>query len=278
VLKIGEKTPEQILSELAPYISHENQVWLRANAPGMLRPGAVLQHLGVMAPDGQVILRLQKPGGAEFSLPVRPGDPRTKMVSLTEALNVPTPLFRTHPKQYYWHQYLEDSNTLYVQYNVCANDPKLRFSDFADKVLADADSHKVTRVVIDMRQNGGGDSRVIRPLKNGLEQRLAKVGRVFVLIGPGTFSSGTDNAVELHRNLHATLIGEPTGGMPSSYGEVKYIDLPNSKLRVQYTSKWFGSRKDSEPDSLAPDVLAPRKLEDTLLGRDSALEAALAAH
>jgi C-terminal processing protease CtpA/Prc len=153
----------------------------------------------------------------------------------------------------------------------------LRFSDFAGRVLADVDAHPVKRVVIDMRENGGGDSRIIRPLKDGLEARLGKIGHVYVLIGPVTFSAGTDNAIELQSSLHATLVGEATGGKPSSYGEVKYVTLPNSKLIVQYTTKWFGSRKDSEPAALEPDVPVPLKLADALSGRDPALEAALSA-
>ena len=143
-------------------------------------------------------------------------------------------------RKYYWHQYLRDSGTLYVQYDICKNDPQLSFNDFAKQVLADADANKPSQVVIDLRKNGGGDSRVIRPLKSGLAERHVKV---FVLIGPNTFSSGTDNAIELRHDLHATLVGEPTGGKPSSYGEVMTITLPSSKLVVRYTTKWFGSHR-----------------------------------
>jgi hypothetical protein len=226
VLKIGEKTPEQLLPELAAYIPHENDVWLRENM---------------------------------------------------EAHNVPAPLFRSHPKQDYWHQYLEETGTLFIQYNVCANDPKQRFSEFAAAVLADADTHTVKPVVIDLRENGGGDSRVIRPLMSGLVKRLGKVGPFYVLIGPRTFSSAVDNAVELRDTLHATLMGEATGGKASSYGELKFVVLPNSKVKVRYTSKWFAARKDSTSGSLAPDVPAPRNLAAALSGRDPALEAALSA-
>jgi hypothetical protein len=275
VLKIGDKTPDQVVANLSPYIAHENDIWLRANAVELVRPRIVLQHIGLADADGQVTLTLQKSDGSVVQMRVKTADPRIKRIPATEALQLPTPLFRSRPNEFYWHRYLEDSATLYVQYNQCANDPKLKFSDFAAKVLADADSHPVKRVVIDMRGNSGGDSRVIRPLKIGLNARRGKVGPVYVLIGPGTFSSGTDNAIELHKDLHATLVGEPTGGKPSSYGEVKYVTLPNSKLKVQFTSKWFGSEKDSEPTALVPDLSAPRTIADALAGRDPALEAAL---
>lgn len=79
----------------------------------------------------------------------------------------------------------------------------------------------------------------------------------------------------MRSSLHATLAGEPTGGKPSSYGEVKCVTLPNSKLVVQYTTKWFRVQNDLEPAALETDVPAPLKLTDVLHGRDPALEAAL---
>ena len=219
-------------------------------------------------------MTLEKPDGAPFTLSVAPADPRVKTETVAEGLHVAPPLFLGHPGEYYWYQYLSDSQTLYIQYNACANDPKLRFSDFAKQALAEADAHPVKRVVIDLRGNGGGDSRVIGPLKSGLAARLQAIGHVYVLIGPLTFSSAVDNASELRHSLQATLVGEKAGET-RGYGEVKFLTLPNSKLVVQYTTKF--SEPGKESGALAPDVEAPRKLADSLAGRDPALEAAIAA-
>ena len=95
------------------------------------------------------------------------------------------------------------------------------------------------------------------------------------LIWPLTFSSAVDNASELRHSLQATLVGEKAGETPGGYGEVKFLTLPNSKLVVQYTTKF--SEPGKEGGALAPDVEAPRKLADSLAGRDPALEAAIAA-
>jgi hypothetical protein len=276
VLNIGGRTPDQLLNELAPYISHENKIWLRQQSPQLLRTVAVLRHFGLTGKDGDVSLSLQKGNDPPFTMSVKPGDPNPQRQSLAEVFRVSAPLFRSQPKAYYWHKYLEDSQTLYIQYNQCANDPKLRFSNFASKVLADLDSHTIKRVVIDLRLNGGGDSRVIGPLEHGLAARLQKTGPIYVLIGAGTFSSAEDNALDLQRNLHAKLVGEPAGGKPSSYGEIKTLTLPNSKLVVQYTTKWFGSKTD-DTLALEPDIPAPYSLADVIAGRDPALAAAISA-
>jgi C-terminal processing protease CtpA/Prc len=97
---------------------------------------------------------------------------------------------------------------------------------------------------------------------------------VAVLIGPETFSSAVQNAAELKQELKAKLVGEPTGGLPSGYGEVKTLTLPYSKVIVRYTTKNFGR---PHGDVLRPDISAPRTLADALHGRDPVLEAALAA-
>jgi hypothetical protein len=276
VLSMGGKEPIQLLSELAPYVSHENDVWLRQQSPQLLRTAAALRHLDLLNADGKVSMTLQKGQAPPFTIQMKPGDPNPpQRLLLTDTLHVPTPLFRSQSKAY-WYQYLEDSQTFYIQYNQCANDPKFRFSEFAAKALADLDSHPVRRVVIDLRQNGGGDSGIISPLQRGLASRLKKVGPVYVIIGASTFSSAELNAIDLHRILHAKLVGEPTGGKPNSYGEIKTLTLPNSKLVVQYTSKWFGSSHE-DPAALQPDIPAPYSLADLIAGRDPSLAAAISA-
>ena len=67
---------------------------------------------------------------------------------------------------------MSDAKTLYVQYNRCANDPAKPFADFARELFAFADAHPVDRVVVDLRYNGGGNSRVIAPL---IDRRQALV-------------------------------------------------------------------------------------------------------
>ena len=83
------------------------------------------------------------------------------------------------------------------------------------------------------------------------------------------------NAVELRKNLHAILIGEPSGSPPNEYGEVESFVLPNSKIEVSYTTRYFRLLKDSNPPAVEPDVTVHRSTEDFLTGRDKVLETAL---
>ncbi|HEX4568373.1 MAG TPA: hypothetical protein VH138_17185 [Vicinamibacterales bacterium] len=69
------------------------------------------------------------------------------------------------------------------------------------------------------------------------------------MIGGATFSAAIENAMELREKLHATLVGEPTGGRPNIYGNPKTLTLPNSQLKVQYscsTGRWHASADDDD--------------------------------
>jgi hypothetical protein len=274
VLRIGSMTPEQALAAVAPYISHENAAALRDQSNRFLQMVSVLRQIGAADSSSNVTFTLVKPGGEPFTVTVGAAEPGMKRITMFDALHITLPLYQKQPDRFYWYEYLADSQALYIQYNRCKNDPKLSFADFTRELFAFADSHPVNRVVVDLRLNPGGNSRVIGPLKHALEARAALRSKVFVLIGPRTFSSAQMAAVEFRHDLHAMLVGEATGEMLNGYGEVKELTLPHSGLKMQYSTKYFRLGKN-DASALEPDVRATTSLEDALAGRDPVLEAAL---
>jgi hypothetical protein len=273
VLRIGSLSAEEAMNKVAPYISYENQNWLRTSSTGYLIRMQVLQEIGAADANGNAVLTLAKAGGEPYTLSVRSRDPRVKVVDAYSALKIPETLARKHPENpFYWFEYLPDSLALYIQFDQCENDPKHPFSKFTDELFAFVDSHRVERAIVDLRFNGGGNSRVIIPLKSGLRSRHLPT---FVLIGDGTFSSAQDNAIEMRNQNDATLVGAATGEKPNGYGEVRTLTLPNSGIHVQYSTEYFRLIKESDPDALYPDIEARSTIADFLAGRDPALEAAL---
>jgi C-terminal processing protease CtpA/Prc len=99
-------------------------------------------------------------------------------------------------------------------------------------------------------------------------------GKLFALIGRGTFSSAYLNALKLKLEMKAILVGEPTGQRPNSYGEVKTMTLPQTKLPVQYSTKYFKTM-DGDPPTLAPDIQVELSSSDYANGRDAVLERVL---
>jgi C-terminal processing protease CtpA/Prc len=154
------------------------------------------------------------------------------------------------------------------------NSPK--FSEFAARVLKTIDTENVARVIIDLRENPGGNSDLIRPLLEGLRARPAinHKGGLFVLIDREVNSSAVDNAVELREQTNALIVGELSGGSPWHYGEVKTLTLPNSQLRIIYPTKFWKAGSINSP-GVIPDISVSETADDYFGGRDRILETAL---
>ena len=277
VLSIGTMTPQQLETAVAPYISFENEFWLHQQSPQDMCFAELLHQLNLDDADGRVEVKLSKPGSQPFTLAVMPKIGDMKLLNALDVLPIPAPLYYKHPKSYYWYEYLPESQTLYIQYTRCQNDPKLSFGEFTKQMFAAVDAQLVQRTIVDIRYNGGGNSRIVNPLISALKDRpkISGRGHLYVLIGRATFSSGLLAALDFRDKLHAILVGEPLGEKPNSYGEVRSFSLPNSGLEIYYSTKFFRTTKDSDPQYLAPDVLVTRSLGDFLAGRDPVLDAAI---
>lgn len=280
VASIGTMTPAQLQAAVAPYIAYEHDSWLRLQSQSLMLAEEALRALGQLDPDGTALVTLERPDGTTTTLrmtPVRWTD-QSPIFTVTQAHGIPLGPARKDPSRYYRYEILPASKMLYIRYNRCEDDPQQPFAAFVRDVFAALDSNPsaVNRIVIDLRANGGGDSRVINPLLAGLRARRPVIGRghLYALVGPATFSSGLLAAYALKTTLRAILAGEPPGEKLNSYGEVRELTLPNSKLTVQYSTKYFRLARDNDA-LLQPDILVKRSISDLLAGKDRVLETVL---
>jgi C-terminal processing protease CtpA/Prc len=127
---------------------------------------------------------------------------------------------------------------------------------------------------VDLRGNGGGNSlQFERYFLPGLQKhpQLNDPEHLFVLIDRGTFSSASDNAAQMRMSSRATFLGEPTGGSPNGYGEVRRFRLPNSQVQVTYSTKYF-KNIDTDLTTIEPDIRVDMPAEAVFSGRDPLLE------
>lgn len=99
-------------------------------------------------------------------------------------------------------------------------------------------------------------------------------GELFVLTGPATFSSGNWFATVVQDNGIGTVVGEPTGNAPSSWGDVLAFTLAESGLSYRLSFKrWYRPDRSRDPATcLEPDVWAPRTRDSIREGRDPVIE------
>jgi len=280
VVSIGALAPERLEAAVAPYLSYDHDGWLHQQSQSFMLMAEVLRAVGQVEADGRVAVTLARPDGTTTTLHLTPVplQDHTPLVTAVEALGIPMGPARIQPLRYYRYEILPETKTLYIRYNKCADDPRQPFAEFAKElfVAVDGNPAAVARVVIDLRANGGGNSAVIEPLLQGLRSRtsLSGKGKLYALVGPGTFSSGLLAAVKLRSDLNAVIIGEPPGEKLNSYGEVRSLTLPNSHLAVQYSTKYFKLVGDDRAD-FEPDVVVKTSIADWLAGRDPVLAAAI---
>lgn len=143
-------------------------------------------------------------------------------------------------------------------------------------------------LVVDIRRNEGGNSMngiglcqllLKQPLAHCLNEQIlepspnAYKGKVFLMIGPRTFSAAESFAIDMMESGEVTLVGEPTAGdsgnnprpFVSKYG-IPFI-IPTRQPQV--TSSGF----PMEGQGVPPTIAVSQRITDFLNGVDTQLQA-----
>jgi hypothetical protein len=147
----------------------------------------------------------------------------------------------------------------------------------------------IQNIAVDLRRNGGGNSRVVNEFIRYLDvdnvstfggsnvrfgpyllkntsagepndriQELTYTGKIYILTAVRTFSSATDFAASISDNKLGEIVGETSGNMPSSYGDVLAFMTPNAQLIFYVSHKQFFRVDQSKNDlPLIPDYVVP---------------------
>lgn len=268
-----------VIERIGRLIATDNPGRLRRQAAQLMTLRGALWAAGVIdGPVDAVTLTLRPAGSTdEVERKIRFAD--SSMLHMIrwqrspDFTSIPPPMYLRRASGNYQSDYDETSKTLYIAYNRCAEADDLPMERFAHMVLGFWDRLKPERLLIDLRHNGGGNERVLGPLIDAIDghPEIDQPGRLFVATGPRTFSSAVNNAVTLNQTTEAVTVGEPSGGSPNHFGEVKRFELP-SGLRVFYSTKYF-DRVEGDPAALLPELDASRSSEHWFAGRDPVLEA-----
>jgi hypothetical protein len=279
VERIGGMSAHDASAAVIPYLSHYNEFGLRKGSPVLLTTPEILLAARVIDSIHGVTYDLVDSAGSHVLLTSNPVPADTRSTLSLSQINsslTELPLYLRHRDQNYWYAYLPDSQTVYFQYNSAHETEGQPFDAFVQSLFEVVDSSPVQRVVVDLRFNGGGYPVLFDSFLEGLRQRpsLTQPGRLFVLTGNITFSSGVWHAVAL-RDLGAVVIGEPTSGKPNAYGQVRRLYLPNSGIGLQYSTRYWKLIDGSDPSTVMPDVLIEPTITEYFAGRDVVLEAAV---
>jgi hypothetical protein len=279
VLAIGGVDPDTAVARAGALANHDNGMGVMAAAPKFLGEPEVLSALGLSTSTAS----------ATFDFELADGTPRSAELESDSEVEAPywtyggsgseTPLWRRHRDLAYWFELLYEKGMAYAQLNRVVDDPTERFGDFCARLWAAVEANDITRLVIDLRLNRGGNGYLNQVLVHGIiRSRLNERGRLFVITGRETFSAALMCTVDLERETQAIFVGEPTGGKPNHFSESGRFTLPNSGIPVGYSWLYWqlSDARDDRP-WIQPHIEAEVSSAADFAGDDPAMEAILRA-
>lgn len=267
LLTVNDVPVDEVMDKLKTIIVHDNLSYFNSLALYYLSNSFILNGLNVTDSKEEVIYTFENTEG--------------KIVKVAFHLSCTGKMLKArqpaHPEKrsgtdHYWYTCLPVYRSVYFNYTNCKNDTKFPFEKFVLELFDSIAINKPEKIVVDLRENGGGNSMVLEPFLQKIKNNdLNKEGCFYVLIGKMTFSSALLNAINLKRNFNTILIGESTAGNINHYGEIRVFELPFTRAKVIYSTQYFEEWKGKN-GPLYPDVEIEYSIENFKNGQDEALE------
>jgi hypothetical protein len=266
--KIGGMSLEEIMKRLKTVMIQDQNKWFEMNvSAGLISIPEILFSLGIV-PDHD---------NAEFIF-LDADDKEIRLnIATAPAGNfqwIPAsksqPLFRQNLNDPFWFTYVEEINAVYVSFK--------KYDELArnaNKLFDFIDEKKASRLIVDLRLNGGGDFfKGRRQLLSRIKENniINQKGNLFVIVGRRTFSAAMVNTIDFKKETNAIIIGEPLGDKPNGYSENDEMKLPNSGLVVSYSTRYYKFLDEDipvfEPDiRIDPDWISYKEGRDPVLER-----------
>ena len=283
LLFINDYPVERITDSLCTLIAIDNQSTIRNVIPRMISFVPHLEYFG-FADSTAIKLTMRAADGAE------------SITMISKSLLQPGKPDRYEPDSmafcwrnrnaFFVQSYFERDSILYIQYNRCWSKELERilgsrrsakafpsFNKFQKEVFHSIEHQPVKKIIFDLRFNVGGSSmqgtNMIKRLARN--NQVNQKGKLYVVTGIHTFSSGIINVMDFHELTQATFVGEVTSGRPNHYGEVKYLTLPSSGPIIGYSTKHF-TKYEPDTDAFYPDVIIETSFDDFNNGVDPVFE------
>lgn len=266
-----------VLAAIDPIVPRDNAQTVRLLLPRFLLIPQVLRGLG-LADAGPISLAVTSVAGSPSTVEVEPVaiaayNAWAGPYGLHLPANPAIPYLSRIDDALWWAELPDDLNpgqhTLFIQNNRTDDLPASLLADL-ETALHDPD---VSRVVLDLRHNFGGELRAIPPIEAPFDDpAVDRPGRLYVVTGRNTFSGGAILAARLDADTGAEIIGEPMGGCPTIWGDASDLILPSSGITVSVAGDTAVAVDPNDArQTIQPDVAAVLSRQDWADGIDPAL-------
>jgi hypothetical protein len=256
IVSVNKSSPEDLLHLLRPLIGGTDQ-FAKLLSVNLLVVPAALHVLDARAPtdNARISLAQTRCAQSEFDVdasatpssrsrdenrwptrdlsPVREPQDQNNFQHALDGQS--TPLYLRRPDDSYWSARL-GTDLLYVQLRRIRNAGAVSLPEFARSTVDAVESERIRYVVVDLRASPGGNSNLLFSFSRRLPQAIATDGKVFVLIGPNTFSAAIITAARLKYfgGARTVLIGEDMADSGRFWSDGGRATLPNSHIVISY--------------------------------------------
>ncbi|WP_430966590.1 S41 family peptidase [Spongiimicrobium sp. 2-473A-2-J] len=288
VLKIGDRDIRDIEDDLWRYHhGNDNRMQFYWQTPWYLVLPEILKYYGATNSLRNVEFTLGDDQGAEETVVLQTDQLLTKRyqkstapqswVNMRDNAGRDVPYYLQNPDSLFWHTQLRDNNLLYLQINKIRNKKDLTLERYMEQVMGQLEEKNARALIIDLRLNNGGNTRLMKPLIKSIikNERINQRGSLFVITGRNTFSAAMNLSSALEKWTNAIFVGEPTGSSPNFVGEEKNIRLPYSRLNISISNTaWIGGLNSLDTRKwIAPELGAPLTIWDYQHNIDPCLRA-----
>jgi hypothetical protein len=274
LLRLGQVNVEEAFVRVASATPHDNDMTLKNWVPSVMVIPEILDAQDIATSRDRARFVFADRNGRELILDLAPLPPEEPLDWIDASASVKQPLYLQHLKDNYWHQYLEDSQILFVQFNRTQDAPGESVAEFFARISQGMPELPIKSIVLDVRFNSGGNNQLNAPVIEWVKSSMQDSKRNFyVIIGRGTFSAAQTLVTHMEATTDVILVGEPTGGSPNHYGDPIKLRLPHSDLTLAVSSLYHNDAPGDNRTTIEPHLLAPLSSKDYFSGRDPALEA-----
>ncbi len=285
IISIGGMSPTDLLKGLNALIPAEIEEWVKANTM-VIAKGMFLRRLKLVGKDNNVNISYERNG----KLVTR--DMHLHKCGETAFEGINKLISYSAARKLKWN--IDNANSLgIITINTCPNGKE--FVEGFKNFFRAVNENKIKNIAVDLRRNDGGSSTVINQFLSFIDIKSYMYignkllynnaedfrditpndpplfrGSVYLLTSNSTFSAASDFVVILKANSLAKVVGQPTGNIPSFFGNTKSSSLPNSKLQFQYaTTRYkYPVPEDEQYKAIIPDYPIEYSKRDIVEKRD----------
>lgn len=290
VVSIGGVDPDEALARMGRLVGADNAQGRLVMGSIYLSMGEALEYCGLTPDRTRLHLRLLAADGHEHEQTLTAGtlgaalqalhlvgNPSEGKAVMSDAATAPSPLYLSRPGDAYWFEYLPEHEAMYV--HLLHMEPKAEedFAHFYARMFDEFDRRGARTLILDIRNNGGGDHHELPLLKGVLARpELDHRDHLFVIIGRRVVSASQHFLTQFKMYTNATFVGEPTSSRPNFFGAQRFFNLPHSNLPVRTSVIFHQDESGWEMDGTShPDYLVRFAAADFAENRDPALDLVL---